>query len=215
MANFDVNRWHQITIPDNPKTASMMAGGFVFNKATSGLVMFFPTETSNKLQQWQIFRYNSTFYVLRTEGSGSLGYSGVQFDKEEETPGKTIPVTRNVSVSDDSMFWRIGPWGDGTFWLSNGANGSEWRLTVKVPFTGVAMSSNITAPQDGQRFSFEQSDPIDDVAYSSVIVSPRQHVEFGIFDPAELTCETRRQLLYYPRPPQRSLLLELLALPWP
>lgn len=42
---------------------------------------------------------------------------------------------------------------------------------MKVPYPSLAMSSNITAPQDGQRYSFEQLDTIDDVAWSSVIVS--------------------------------------------
>ena len=172
MANFDSNSWHRITVADGQYPSYCLEGSQLFQERDFGAVEMGVTDPEWADQYWQIFRYNTTLYVLRTMAASDLGYLGVQFNKNEITPGKTIPVMRNVSVSDDSMFWKIGPWGDGTFWLSNGANGSEWRLAVKVPYPSLAMSSNITAPQNGQRFSFEQLDTIDDVAWSSVIVSP-------------------------------------------
>jgi hypothetical protein len=65
----------------------------------------------------------------------------------------------NVSFADNSMFWTISPWGDGTFFFANAANGTDWHLQVKSNSL-LAMSSNITAPQNGQRFSFNQQGPI-------------------------------------------------------
>jgi hypothetical protein len=62
---------------------------------------------------------------------------------------------RNVTLADNSMFWTITPWGDGTFFLANAANGTDWHLQVKSNSL-LSMSSNITAPQSGQRFSFSE-----------------------------------------------------------
>jgi hypothetical protein len=95
---------------------------------------------------------------------------GTGLDTDESTPGKTIPRMANYTFSDDSMFWQISPWGDGTFFFTNAANGSAWHLSVKGN-SRMAMSSNITTPQDSQRFSFAQLDTVDDARYSSVIVS--------------------------------------------
>ena len=76
---------------------------------------------------------------------------------------------RNSTLSDDSMFWNISPWGDGTFFFTNAANGTAWHLDVK-PNSIMVMSSNITAPQDRQRFTFNQLRIIDDESFSSVVV---------------------------------------------
>lgn len=66
---------------------------------------------------------------------------------------------RNVTIADDSMFWSISPWGDGTFYLANAANGTDWHLQVRSNSL-LSMSSNITVPQSGQRFSFNEQAPI-------------------------------------------------------
>jgi hypothetical protein len=94
----------------------------------------------------------------------------VAVSSEAELPGNTVGVVRNVTLSDASMFWQISPWQDGTFWLANAANGSAWHLTSK-PNSLIAMSSNITAPQNGQRFAFKELGNIDDERFSSVLVS--------------------------------------------
>lgn len=76
---------------------------------------------------------------------------------------------RNSTLSDDSMFWNIILWGDGTFFFTNAASGTAWHLDVK-PNSIMVMSSNITAPQDRQRFTFNQLRIIDDESFSSVVV---------------------------------------------
>lgn len=74
---------------------------------------------------------------------------------------------RNVTLSDNSMFWAISPWGDGTFYLTNAANGTEWHLNVKSNSL-LSISSNITAPQSGQSFSFNEQGTINQAGFSSV-----------------------------------------------
>ncbi|KAH6716057.1 hypothetical protein BKA61DRAFT_733863 [Leptodontidium sp. MPI-SDFR-AT-0119] len=74
----------------------------------------------------------------------------------------------NYTFWDDSMFWKISPWGHGTFYFTDGANGTAWHLSVKRNSL-MAMTSNITTIQDSQRFSFKQMGTIDNMKYSSII----------------------------------------------
>lgn len=123
-------------------------------------------------EQWQIFPYNSSYFVLRTKESSSIGYLAVAVGTGDvPTPGNTKAITQNYTLCDNSMFWKISPWGDGTFYLSNAQNGTDWHLNVRDNSL-ISMSSNITAPQDGQRFSFTQlKEAINDPDYSTVMVS--------------------------------------------
>ena len=73
----------------------------------------------------------------------------------------------NVTNSDASMFWAVSPWGDGTFYLTNAGNGTDWHLN-NIQNGLLSMSSNITAPQNAQRFSFDKQGLINDIAFSSV-----------------------------------------------
>lgn len=134
-----------------------------------GSVFFQFTNTSLTEHQWQIFPFNSSVYVMRTRGSGPLAFMSAQAALNETTPGHTIPSLRHYTITDDSRYWQISPWGDGTFYLTNLANGTAWHLTNK-PTSLMAMSSNITAPQDGQRFTFNALGAINDGKYSTVAV---------------------------------------------
>ena len=53
--------------------------------------------------------------------------------------------------------------------FTNSANGTAWHLDV-LPSALMAMSSNITAPQDSQRYSFTTLGAINDEAFSTVDV---------------------------------------------
>ena len=89
--------------------------------------------------------------------------------KEEETLGNTRLLTMNYTISTNSMFWQITPWGDGTFDMTNAENGTAWHMNRK-PDGLVNMNSNMTAPQLGQKWSFTQLEKIDNSLYSSVLV---------------------------------------------
>lgn len=198
MANFDPNRWQQITIAsssENTGSSQSMDGSVLYTKDGRGSVFFGNTNLLSGEQLWQIFAFNSSYYVLRTKGSGPQGYMGAGLSSDESTQGKTVPGMANSSVSDDSMFWKISPWGDGTFFFTNAANGSAWHLTLKSNSL-MAMTSNITAPQNGQRFNFTQLGTIDDARFSSVIVSFWYPDEVG----EDIEIETRLLLRRQPLP---------------
>ncbi|EPE36514.1 hypothetical protein GLAREA_08677 [Glarea lozoyensis ATCC 20868] len=169
MSNFDTNRWYQIYLLDN--TVQSLAGTILYNQGRSGAVFIQDTNLTSGGQQWQIFPFNETYHVLRTKDSGPTGYLHASFSVDETTPGLTVPDMRDAEIQDDSMFWQIDPWGDGTFFMTNANNGSDWHLNVKD--TGLmSLSSNVTQPQGGQQFNFGRLDAIDDVKYSSVILPP-------------------------------------------
>jgi hypothetical protein len=75
----------------------------------------------------------------------------------------------NVTLVDNSMFWAISPWGDGTFYLTNAANGTAWHLQDKSNSL-MSMNSNITAPQIGQSFSFTEKGDINSTDFSTVSI---------------------------------------------
>jgi hypothetical protein len=79
---------------------------------------------------------------------------------------------RNATLGDDSILWQISPWEDGTFYMTNAANGTDWHLMVK-PGSLMAMSSNITELQKGQSFSFNATGTINDARFSGVNVRLR------------------------------------------
>ncbi|KAH6711355.1 hypothetical protein BKA61DRAFT_610824 [Leptodontidium sp. MPI-SDFR-AT-0119] len=170
MANFASDHWHQIYIGNSDGGGQSLAGTSLYNNSLTGAVFFSETNTtSNAEQLWQLYPFNSTYYVLRSKSSGPLGYLTVKRAPEENTPGRTVPLMTNASLADDSMFWRIEPWGDGTFFFTNAANGSAWHLQLK-PNSLMAMSSNITTPpRDGQRFSFKQLGQIQNANFSTVV----------------------------------------------
>ncbi|KAG4414319.1 hypothetical protein IFR04_012565 [Cadophora malorum] len=167
MANFASDHWHQIYIGDSPDGGQSASGTSLYKNSLTGAIFFTETNTTKPQQLWQLYPFNSTYYALRSKDSGPTGYLTVNFQTQEDTPGKTVPLMTNASISDNSRFWQIEPWGDGSFFLSNAANGTEWHLEKK-PKSLMAMSSNITAPQDGQRFSFKQLGQIQNGEFTTV-----------------------------------------------
>jgi len=124
----------------------------------------------NATQRWQWYGINSTTYVLRCEVSGPDAFLGTTYSPSEETPGKTRAVMVKGSVTDDSIYWTFSPWEDGTFFMTNKKNGTDWHLEKRYSGS-IALSSNVTAPQDGQRWSFEPIEAINNVNYSTISVS--------------------------------------------
>ncbi|RDW71556.1 hypothetical protein BP6252_08119 [Coleophoma cylindrospora] len=169
MSNFHTNKWYQILVALPAKADQSMVGSVLNSRGGTGQVFFNSTNITAPEQQWQIFPYNSSYYVLRSKASDSFGYLNTAAAALETTLGNTVPRMLNSTYSDDSCLWKISPWGDGTFYFTNAANGSAWHLLVK-PGSAMAMSSNITAPQTGQSFTFNATGTIDDSSYSSVIL---------------------------------------------
>jgi hypothetical protein len=168
MANFDNNHWYQMVT----KTSNTLSFASSNLSKNSGSAFFQITNTTRPSQRWQIFSAPNSTYVFRSQEGGPKGYltaHGNPVDKSTVNSGNTIPTLTGYTLADDSMYWSIQPWGDGSFWMENQANGSDWHLEKET--TGLmTMSSNLTEPQHGQSFLFKQLEPINDVKYSTLLV---------------------------------------------
>jgi hypothetical protein len=167
MANFDSNQWYQLYVNQNDDNA--LYGTNLFDKGLTGAVYFNATDTDRPGYRWQIYSMPNDTYVIRNSDAGANGFLGTKFAPNEDTPGQTQGQMIRGNISDASIFWSIEPWGDGTFFLTNAANTTKWHLLRKGNGR-IAMSSNITAPQNGQRFSFKTITAINDKKLSTVNV---------------------------------------------
>jgi hypothetical protein len=171
MANFNSSFWYQIYVNENKDNS--LWGTNLYNDGRSGAVYFNTTQTDRAINRWQLYPVNSTTYVLRTQEGGPNAFLATAFVRDEATPGQTRAVMVNGTLSDDSVYWTISPWGDGTFYMTNGANGTAWHMKKKGDGL-VSMDSNITEIQPGQRWSFTaaQNDEIkNQPRFSTVNVS--------------------------------------------
>jgi hypothetical protein len=183
---FDTNQWYQIYLGEDKNGQSLVGTSLYTGSGTKGAVFLSPSNTTQPVQKWQIFPVTvneTTLYTLRSKDSGSNGFLGTQYTPDEETEGKTRPAMYRGDVASDNVYWSFGSWGDGTWYLSSPSNGTNYRMNKKN--NGImAMSPNVTAPQNGQRYSFATIAQINDVKYSSVNVS-RGH--FRLLHEAPLT----------------------------
>jgi hypothetical protein len=170
MANFKTSSWYHLYVRGN-KTNAFIGTALNANNHNGGAVFFEVANTTEWRQRWQLYAVNETSYVLRTREGGSDAFLAAMYSENESTPGKTVARMVRGNISDDSVFWQISPWGDGTFFLTNKQNGTEWHLARKVKEALVAMDSNITSTPEGQRWGFEEVAEIENNAYSTVDVS--------------------------------------------
>lgn len=170
---FDKNQWYQLYVNED-KTQALM-GTSLFNKGgTTGAVFFNTTNTATNVQRWQIYPVtvnDATAYTFRCKDGGPNAFMGTAYVEAEATDGKTRPQMLRGDIVSNNVYWSIGSWGDGTWFLTNAANGTDFQLNRNGNGL-LAMSSNITAPQNGQRWGFTTIDKIDDEKYSNVNVCP-------------------------------------------
>jgi hypothetical protein len=168
MANFNNNYWYQMVL----KSSSALSFASSTVSKGSGSVFFQVTNTSRASQKWQVYGTANNTYVFRSLAGGSTGYltaHGNPVDKSSVNSGNTVPTLSDYSIADMSMYWSIKPWGDGSFWMENEVNGSDWHLEKEK--TGLmTMSSNITKPQSRQSFEFKQLEQINDATFSTLQV---------------------------------------------
>jgi hypothetical protein len=172
MAIFDPNYWQKITNAGLQSEADQsMAGTVLFDQGT-GSVFFQDTNDTIMGQSWQIFPFNTSFYVLRTQKCGPNGFMNTRIaPSNTQESGFTVPHMRNYSISDDSMLWTISPWGDGTFSFSNAANGTGLNLMLKSDGFMVMMNSSDTTSQNAERFAIKQLSAVNDRSFSTVMVN--------------------------------------------
>lgn len=171
MANFDSNHWYQIYANARPEWS--FRGTSLSDEGKTAIAYFEKTDAQSGSNRWQIYATNSTTYVLRTQEGGPDAFLGTAYDPDEASPGQTRAVMLSAEIADSSVYWTVVPWGDGTFYLTNGANGTAWHLKKKTTDNFVTIDSNITEPSRGQRWSFNGIDDVwvNDNSFSTVEVS--------------------------------------------
>lgn len=169
MANFRSSFWYHIYV-NTDKSHFLAATNLFFRNGTMGAVRYNSDATQNATRRWQWYGINSTTYVLRCEESGPDAFLGTKNAPNVKVQGHTQVVMVGGNVINDSVYWTVSPWGDGTFFMTNKENGTDWHLEERGS-RSVAMSSNITVPQDGQRWSFMAIEEINDDKFSTISVS--------------------------------------------
>ncbi len=163
---FDPNMWYQLWTGNND--AQSYVGTVLYaNSGTFGATYFNTTDNNANNQKWQIFQLNSTSWIMRSADGGPNAYQASEFVAAETTQGQTRPCMARGDVAGAGAFWTFTLWGDGTYYLTNAANGTSYHLNRKDTGT-MAMSPNITAPQDGQRWQWKTISAINDAKYSTI-----------------------------------------------
>ncbi|KAI1339998.1 hypothetical protein F5Y15DRAFT_423439 [Xylariaceae sp. FL0016] len=159
MANLDAKRWYQISNHDGGLCltgTSLVLSDAKTSVSPYGAVFLRLSNTSDTQQQWQ--------------SEQMPNYMGVATDSPIDSgvlvAGSTKPIMGTPQDFGAAAWWNAPLSGEGTYWMENVANGSDWRLNVTGGF--LTMSSNITGEQDKQQFKFVQQDLINNAKYSSV-----------------------------------------------
>ncbi|KAL5443591.1 hypothetical protein PMIN07_001150 [Paraphaeosphaeria minitans] len=149
-------------------------GSQLYNRTTqSGTTFFQNFDQKEPAHQWQFYPVeDSKFYLLRTKASGVDGFLGTKFAPNSDTPGKTVPRMIRADVSDDSIYWNVGTFPDGTFFLSNKANKTTYQLTRNDDNPLVSMTSKTDASLNlpGQHLSFDTISAIENEKFSTVLL---------------------------------------------
>jgi hypothetical protein len=170
----DSNRWYALFIA-GPERRNQTLGCIYGQGTKSGAITMDPEAPSLPKQRWQIYPLNATTYVLRNQRGGANAFLGAFFEPKETADGQTRPRIVRGDIADATVYWSFGRWGDGTYWLSNAANTTDWHYDVSKT-NAMKMSRDIAPPQADQRWNFEAVAVIDDSTYSTVDVNPILHL---------------------------------------
>lgn len=170
MTACDPNRWNRLKVKTSPGDLNYQLVTSTGLQGQQGSVLLQKaTNSTFSSQQWQLFPFNTSHYVLHAANSGPFGILGLTLSNHEDTPGRILPIMRHVDISDLPMFWQLDKLMDGTFSLKNAVNGTALSLTAKPGYL-VVMESKLADGVESQRFSAEARDFINDVRYSTVNV---------------------------------------------
>ncbi|KAG9189322.1 hypothetical protein G6011_06190 [Alternaria panax] len=164
--DIDPNRWYSMYIGSHTQA---MVGTVLYDGDGSRGAVFIKTRNDTETEQrWQLLKLSSTAWTLRSQGSGPNSYLSAIYSDDEQQEGKSSAYMARGDIADASAYWTITSWGDETWYLTNLANKTDYHLTLTPNAGHIVMSSNITAPQKGQKWEFLEIAAIDDERYSSV-----------------------------------------------
>ncbi|KAF2763165.1 hypothetical protein EJ05DRAFT_506785 [Pseudovirgaria hyperparasitica] len=178
-ANFDKDHWYHIQTQGNRDQYVIGTYLYADNGTVGGVFNNNIDGGKPEEQRWQFFPVGDSF-VLRTVASGHTGYLRAVYSVNETyNNGRTVVAMANETLLDPgevaggdgnaSIFWNVGFWDDGSQYLWNRDNGSDWRLLMK-PNAFTVLDRNLTGPPDGMRFNLSRADPISDQRYSSILL---------------------------------------------
>lgn len=167
MAELDSDTWYRFIASDG-----FIVGPALGNDTGLSIPYWKHTLQDDDFYFWQFFPFNTTYYVLRSKADDQGFLNARIEDVETNMPtaivGNTGTHMANSTLSDDSVFWQIKPRDDGTFYMTNAANGTSWHLDSDG---WLWMNSNFTGRDSNQYFTFKGLGKIGDEKYSSVVVS--------------------------------------------
>lgn len=175
MATFqspDSNIWYQITNSVQGFNAYLQFNGIV--TWLSGNSSFTGGLAANP--QWQFFPSNNGSYQIRNLAT-TQQLNGCHDDKEP-TPGHTVPCMKDTT-NDTTQEWILSQWADGTYKITNVANGTEYNMDCH-PGQNIFMSPAVaeTPNQPGQHWEIKSLSDINDGAYSTAFPAVRIGLSF-------------------------------------
>lgn len=136
MSTFHSNAWYQVT--------DSRVG---FNKSlqVEGIDPFIAGRGG--YEYWQLFPLDDGNFQIHNRFLGVRKSLAACYNAAETDPTHTRPCLL-PAVRDDTQKWSINPWGDGTYYLINIANGSGCHLDWHTADNSLFMSSTVPIPEN-------------------------------------------------------------------
>jgi hypothetical protein len=152
----DSNVWYQIT---------NLAQGFNSSLQWDGFTLSLIGRNPGVNPFWQFLPSSNGSYQIRNKED--IRQLTACYEATESAPGNTQPCMKGTT-NDTSQEWNISPWADGTFRLTNVANGTGYNMDHH-PGIGVYMSASVVDDpvEPGQHLEIKSLGNIDDGAYST------------------------------------------------
>ena len=115
MADFNSSFWYHLYVNLND-TIALTGTNLYIRNGTMGDLKFSTWNRENSAQLWQFYNVSDTAFTLRCKSCGVDAYLSTKLQPKEESLGNTQALMMRADVSDDSVFWSVAPWNDGTFY---------------------------------------------------------------------------------------------------
>lgn len=170
-SSFDANSWYHIS---SPSKESDWALDVVWGKfSSSGSVFGAPVNGQDEAgQKWQIIEspIDSSAFVLREQYTGPGGFLNVENNQTCAYQGDNchLLICDMGQLPDETSTWYILPWGDGTYYMFNKANGSNYHMDIQENGSYLWMNPNVTGKSGSRQWNFEALEPINNSSFSTV-----------------------------------------------
>ena len=160
---FDSTVWYGISIPSGFLASSTT---LYLSNNTKGAVFINSFKDSSADRNWQLLDMGSGSYVLRTQQLGANATLQPQYIAGEGT----TPTIASWTLSSGCL-WYIKPWGDGTFYFTNQANGTSMNLDTNsspAELGHLEMNSDTHSSNVNQHWNISSVGTITQTQFTSV-----------------------------------------------